>query len=1111
MNKNRRLASAFAISDNLRQQIVVVAIYTILGLLLALYIISGQVRIHTSGQTPLYVNIGQIPAYARVGFDLSGINEVPVSDGVWKAFPDNVPRRIVDAGLEDIPERTYLSPFGKKPMEFTIIIPFEMSDQAIEFMWKDSTHVLGLFLSCIGDNWEIYLNGELIRSEMHIGEDGRVLLSKTVRDVSFPMNRTLFHAGTNILAFRIVGDPTYDACGLYYTSPYYIDDYFDIQNRHRDILVVVLLGVYIFVSLYHLLLYLSLREEPYNLYYSVCSFLIGCYTVASSSFIYQVFEDARIAIRIEYVSLFLLPASVGAFVEILRLGRLTVPTKIAGALFAFMSLSQIFFTGQYGDEVLVIWNIIALPYVVYIFAYDLVYGLINDVREERGKNGAAAGRAGYIAYILRTPAGNLVISAVIVFVCSITDLIYILVLHAPMQVSRFSFFVFTAGTALSLSIRFSQMYRQLGRMNADLETTVHERTRELEKQKERAEAASRAKSDFLARMSHEIRTPMNAVIGMSELASQSHGTPEALEYIAEIKHAGSNLLSIINDILDFSKIESGGMELIPARYELASLLHDVLNITRIRMGDKAIKLITEIDPGTPAAFIGDEARIRQILLNLLSNAVKYTFAGFIRLTVSYTHLPGERGPDPAVRLVFTVEDSGIGIKEGDIGKIFLDFSRVDLMRNKEIEGAGLGLAITLNLCRAMGGDVTVTSEYGKGSIFTAAILQVCNNFTPIGSFSEKNYTAVENFKVNFIVPDARILIVDDIETNLKVAEGLLALYQARTDLCAGGAEAVRMAGETRYDLIFMDHMMPGMDGVEAADTIRTLLGCASRNTPIVALTANAVSGMQEMFLRMGFSDYLSKPIEMHKLNEILKKWIPKEMRTDTELSVPASAEVPDSAEEGRDRYETPAESDLEIKDLDVRLGITLTGGSEANYCEVLAMFCKDVDIRLEFFRKFRHRREIPPDKLALFTTHVHALKSASATIGASALSEEAALLEAAGLQGDLPYIMGNLSRFRRNLARTSERIRASLRRKEAPASPRGAAPDRELLLTLKAALETEDIRMIYAVLDQTESRSGNPEARKALSAIAEHVLMAEFPEALAVLNEYMQEVSIIIE
>jgi CheY-like chemotaxis protein len=507
-----------------------------------------------------------------------------------------------------------------------------------------------------------------------------------------------------------------------------------------------------------------------------------------------------------------------------------------------------------------------------------------------------------------------------------------------------------------------------------------------------AEVASRAKSDFLAKMSHEIRTPMNAIIGMAELALREDTLNGAREHILTVKQSGANLLSIINDILDFSKIETGKLEIVPGDYSFSSLINDVISIIRMRVVDSQVSFIVNMDSNIPNALIGDEIRIRQVLLNLLGNAVKFTEKGVVSLTVNR-----ETTGTHSVNLVLEIMDSGKGIKREDMKNLFGEYVQFDLEKNKGTEGTGLGLAITLGIVKAMNGNIKVQSEYGKGSVFiitlpqgvrspkalasvenpdkkkvliyerrgmyansiifsidnlgvnctlvlsdaefyekiasgeysfvfisfamykqnkaaimdldtdlkiviltefgetipeknlnilampvhSISIANILNGETDKFSYSESN----ENI-VRFTAPDANILVVDDVITNLKVAKGLLAPYKMQVALCKSGMSAIDAVKANRYDLVFMDHRMPGMDGIEATEHIRALdvpvpAGAEDRyfqKVPIIALTANAVSGTKEMFLQNGFNDFLSKPIDTIKLNAVLEKWIPKGKR-----------------------------------------------------------------------------------------------------------------------------------------------------------------------------------------------------------------------------------------
>ncbi|MDR2400772.1 MAG: response regulator [Deferribacteraceae bacterium] len=522
---------------------------------------------------------------------------------------------------------------------------------------------------------------------------------------------------------------------------------------------------------------------------------------------------------------------------------------------------------------------------------------------------------------------------------------------------------------------------------------------------DRANKESESKTVFLAHTSHEIRTPMNAIIGMGELAAREYGSPKGLEYIGDIQQAGKNLLAIINDILDFSKIEAGNLQINSAPYDTASVFNDVLNIIRLRMDSKPIELKTDISPDIPAVMIGDETRIRQILLNLLNNAVKYTPKGFINFSAT-----GKFISRNTIRLTFTVKDSGIGIKQDDIPKLFGNFARMEARRNKNIEGAGLGLAITKRLCQAMSGDVFVESKYGKGSVFTAQIVQTYIEKVGLGEIKKHEIKSEKKKTPLFKAPKAKILIVDDIAANLKVAEGLLTPYKAWIDTCTNAKEAIRLIEKNRYDLIFMDHMMPEMDGVEATDIIRREQDGYFKSVPIIALTANAVTGMKEMFLEKGFTDFLSKPIEIPKLYAIMNKWIPQDKQEE-----PINTDIT-----GKDKK--PKTNIFEIEGVDVNRGLALIGDINV-YLEVLKLFCEDAKKRLETLKAPPENNE---ESIRNFVLHTHSLKSAAGSIGAMQTAEEAANLEAAGKSADFEIINTNLNSFTEHLADVINKIEQAI-------------------------------------------------------------------------------------
>ncbi|MDR2554605.1 MAG: response regulator [Fibromonadaceae bacterium] len=709
---------------------------------------------------------------------------------------------------------------------------------------------------------------------------------------------------------------------------------------------------------------------------------------------------------------------------------------------------------------------------------------------------------------------------------------------------------------------------------------------------EKAEAASKAKSDFLAKMSHEIRTPMNAINGMAELALREDLPDAAREHIITIKQAGTNLLSIINDILDFSKIESGKLEIVPSKYLFSSLVNDVVSIIRMRVVDSNLSFVVNIDCNVPNSLIGDETRIRQVLLNILSNAVKYTKKGFVSFSVS-----GEITED-TVLLTIDVTDTGNGIKPEDLEKLFKEFVQVDLAAHKDVEGAGLGLVITKKLVNAMDGNIDVQSEYGSGSTFTITLSQKICSPEPLASvekpeeksvlvyerneiYADSIVCTVDNLGVNceraenddilreklkskkytflfvsyplleharkiikevksnvkivvltefgdatadinldvlampvhsisvanilngvadnfsygtnesiiarFIAPEARVLIVDDINTNLKVAEGLMLPYQMQMDLRSNGIEAVEAVKTNSYDLVFMDHMMPEMDGIEATKLIRKMgkENPSYAELPIIALTANAVSGTKEMFLANGFNDFLSKPIDIIKLNAILTNWLPKEKQEKYE---PKATDAETS---------NPEAEKIRIAGVDTEKGISMTGGTLKGYMQTLAVFHKDGLQKIDEIKN-----SLETNNYLLYATYAHALKSALANIGASKLSESAKALEAAGKKKDAAFINSNNAKFLANLEALLNNLEETLSLNND--GERKTVADIELLRSelnmLKEALESLDSAAIDKTVDRLREFSQADGIGQNVENILQSILIGEYDEAVAMID-----------
>ena len=503
----------------------------------------------------------------------------------------------------------------------------------------------------------------------------------------------------------------------------------------------------------------------------------------------------------------------------------------------------------------------------------------------------------------------------------------------------------------------------------------------LREAKENADAANKAKSAFLANMSHEIRTPINAVIGMNEMILRESKDANIIRYAQNAAGASESLLHLINDILDFSKIESGKFELLEENYNLTDVIKSLLNMIKPRAEKKNLDLKINVDENLKNNLFGDAVRIRQIGLNFLTNSVKYTKVGGIEFIVEQEKISGDM-----ILIRFTVKDTGIGIKSEDIKKLFQDFERFDTHKNKNIEGTGLGLAITNKLVQMMGGKISVHSVYGEGSTFSVEIPQKVVGDELVGKIAEetksKRERGKEEYKPAFIAPDAKILVVDDNEMNLLVAVSLLKATRIQTDTAISGMECLRKIAENHYDLILLDQMMPSLDGIQTMKIAREMENNQSKGAPIIALTANAISGAREMLIGEGFDDYLSKPIDVHAMEEMLMNYLPIE-----KLHAPKdegnSTEEKISAEE---EISTP-----EWKYINVDLGLEYSAGMADLYKNILETFC---DLKEE--KQTKLNESFIDEDWKNYTVFIHALKSTSLSLGSEKVSAAAKDLETAG-------------------------------------------------------------------------------------------------------------------
>lgn len=581
----------------------------------------------------------------------------------------------------------------------------------------------------------------------------------------------------------------------------------------------------------------------------------------------------------------------------------------------------------------------------------------------------------------------------------------------------------SAAIALLAQVYVTDILRICLELNNNQRNTLVKVANEASEAEEREKSANESKSAFLASMSHEIRTPINAVLGMDEMILRESESPMIRSYAEGIMSSGNNLLYLINDILDISKIESGKFEIVDSAYDVSSMIHDCHSMVAERMKKKNLEFILQCDETMPRRLKGDEYRVRQVVTNILTNAAKYTEQGSVTLSIG-----GKKVKNLYV-LTIAVKDTGIGIKEEDLDRLFGQFTRFDTERNRNVEGSGLGLSITKQLTKLMGGDITVESVYGKGSTFTIEIPQTVIDDSPLGTirlgYQESATSSTYRYAKTFEAPEAKILVVDDVTINLRVFAGLLKETHMQVETADSGARALEMIGQKAYDIIFLDHMMPGMDGIEVFKKMKEDHSHPNQTTPVIMLTANAVSGAMDEYIKAGFTHYLSKPVKSDHLESVIRRYLPADKLVDlsakeeeqnaVKVEMAKASSKKTLFEKLADGEVSEAEAKVALKAIykaypimSLKDGKQYCGNDMELYLESIQMMVEDSHVdELEHYMEEKDMKN--------YAILIHGFKSSSRSIGCNKISDLAAELEAAAKVSNRDFVEVNHVEFMEEL------------------------------------------------------------------------------------------------
>ena len=787
---------------------------------------------------PAYVKIGFEPAYVSVRDPDLIIWDIELPPGHSPILMQHLPEDEYSEGEAS----AFLSLGPRKIEEYTILIPFVMSREKISSLYGDNPLSPGLYLAGIGENWAVYLNGNVIARHQHLNAQRDITMFQSRRGVTIPFDKRFLIEGENFLVIHILGARGSPYAGLFHYSPYYIGDYTKLAGTGGEFLTIALCTIYILLGLYHILLHFLRRTDRDSLTFGVFCLLSAVFFFTYSPAIYRVMENSALTHRVEYASLYLLLFTLAVFLENLIFGNVKPITYLYGALSLVVIVMQSVFPIWFAADLRAVWLPVSTAFMLYVLCYTVIYGIVWTIEK--------------------------------------TDREFLYLLFVMLAVSTAGFFdmisgIFWRGSALitQYSILFFILYMtfMLARRDAMrkelLEEAVQQRTAQLEEQVILSEAASRAKSDFLANMSHEIRTPLNAVLGMAAIGFKARDVPGKDHAFVKIREASKHLLGVINDILDMSKIEAGKLELSAVNFRVRETIAHVEDILRFKTDEKKQNFVVTIADSVPDALYGDDTRLAQVITNLISNAVKFTpEQGIVSLSV---FLEDEKDGICTVR--FRVEDTGIGITPEQKAKLFTAFQQAESQTTRKYGGTGLGLALSKRIVELMDGEIQLDSEAGKGSTFSFTIKAPRAEMAPPDELAENAPQEMREGEFANRV----ILLADDVDINREIVIALLEGTGVTIDTAENGEKAAELFEQApdHYHLILMDLQMPVMDGYGATQRIRSGSAPQGAEVPIIAMTANVFKEDVEHCLASGMNGHLGKPIELEKLLPLLRKYL----------------------------------------------------------------------------------------------------------------------------------------------------------------------------------------------------------------------------------------------